>query len=181
MKKTKNEKRRLQLNRKDVQREKRIAKYGTDSVGAVAVDFNRRFVAAFLALVFALSCLVVGVNFAARADEENDPYNMQTNEENNLVLKKGIQNNYDGTYSIKMESYATGSTTTEVLDQDVPLDIVMVLDQSGSMLNNDINTDYTKTSQTSWKPSDIGSSTNYYILFDGKLCLYFYFGYYFLF
>lgn len=168
MKKTKNEKRRLQLNRKDVQREKRIAKYGTDSVGAVAVDFNRRFVAAFLALVFALSCLVVGVNFAARADEENDPYNMQTNEENNLVLKKGIQNNYDGTYSIKMESYATGSTTTEVLDQDVPLDIVMVLDQSGSMLNNDINTDYTKTSQISWKPNDIGNSTNYYVLVDGE-------------
>lgn len=166
MKKTKNEKRRLQLNRKDVQREKRIAKYGTDSVGAVAVDFNKRFVAAFLAFVFALSCLVVGVNFASKADSDN--FTMQTNTGDDLVLSKGIKNNGDGTYDLKLEAYATSSTVTTNLDEDVPLDIVMVLDQSGSMLNNDINTDYAKTSQTSWKPSDIGSSTNYYILVDGK-------------
>ena len=70
--KTKDEKRRLLLTRKYVTSQKRIQKYGTDSVGEIAVDFNKRFVAAFMALVFALSVLVVGVNFATRADDGKD-------------------------------------------------------------------------------------------------------------
>lgn len=162
MKKTKNEKRRLQLNRKDVQREKRIAKYGTDSVGAVAVDFNKRFVAAFLAFVFALSCLVVGVNFASKADSDN--FTMQTNTGDDLVLSKGIKNNGDGTYDLKLEAYATSSTVTTNLDEDVPLDIVMVLDQSGSMLEEDFN-QYVEKQDSSYT---IDQADGKYVLVDGK-------------
>lgn len=41
----------------------------------------------------------------------------------------------DGTYTINLEAYATGSTTTVTtpVKSGVPLDIVLVLDQSGSM------------------------------------------------
>ena len=62
--KTKDEKRRLLLTKKNVKQEARIAKYGSDSVAVVAKDMNHRFIAAFMALVFAISCMVVGINFA---------------------------------------------------------------------------------------------------------------------
>lgn len=39
----------------------------------------------------------------------------------------------DGTYTINLEAYATGTTTTVTETKAVPLDIVLVLDQSGSM------------------------------------------------
>lgn len=65
--KNKDEKRRLLLNKKYVKHETRIAKYGSDSVAVVAMDFNRRFVAAFLALVFVLTTLVIGYNLSVKA------------------------------------------------------------------------------------------------------------------
>ena len=43
----------------------------------------------------------------------------------------------DGTYTITLEAYATGTTTTVTETKAVPLDIVLVLDQSGSMAYND--------------------------------------------
>ena len=138
--KTKEEKRRLAFAKRNAKKERNVAEYGAAGGSALVVaktaDFNRRFIAAFLALVFAISCLVVGVNFATKA--EDDPYRMQTKEENGLVVSKGLKNNGNGTYDLKLEAYATGKTTTQTLDTDVPLDIVLVLDQSGSMLTKDI-------------------------------------------
>lgn len=54
----------------------------------------------------------------------------------NPVLSKELFLNSDGTYSIRLEAYATGTTTTTIVDKSVPLDIVLVLDQSGSMAYN---------------------------------------------
>ena len=39
----------------------------------------------------------------------------------------------DGTYTINLEAYATGTTTTVTEKSNVPLDVVMIIDQSGSM------------------------------------------------
>jgi len=52
-------------------------------------------------------------------------------DKNGLDLSKTVRANKDGTYTITLEAFTTGtvSTTTE----SVPLDIVLVLDQSGSM------------------------------------------------
>ena len=54
-----------------------------------------------------------------------------------LVMKKTISkdndNPADTKYTIKLESYATGSETTTVQKTSKPCDIVLVLDQSGSM------------------------------------------------
>ena len=116
-------KRASQLQKQSARREARVVKYGSDSVGAVAADVNRRFVAAFLALVFALSCLVIGVNFATKADNEtvSDP---------NIVTSKNLSfNSTTGKYDLTLEAYAKGKTVGDT----VPLDIALVIDQSGSM------------------------------------------------
>lgn len=48
-----------------------------------------------------------------------------------IVLNKTAAVNSDGSYTITLEAYATGETTTTVTQQ--PVDIVLVLDVSGSM------------------------------------------------
>ena len=57
-----------------------------------------------------------------------------------LVMKKTISkdndNPADTKYTIKLESYATGSETTTPVKTSKPCDIVLVLDQSGSMGDN---------------------------------------------
>ena len=50
-----------------------------------------------------------------------------------MVLSKTATANNDGTYTIQMEAYATGSKIISEVSEDIPTDIVLVLDQSGSM------------------------------------------------
>ncbi len=50
-----------------------------------------------------------------------------------IVVNKTAELVSDGTYTITLEAYATGTTTTVTETKAVPLDIVLVLDQSGSM------------------------------------------------
>ncbi|MCI6965845.1 VWA domain-containing protein [bacterium] len=50
---------------------------------------------------------------------------------NGLELSKTATANGDGTYTIRMEAYTTGEVITST--KTVPVDIVLVLDQSGSM------------------------------------------------
>ncbi|MBO5967562.1 MAG: VWA domain-containing protein [Clostridia bacterium] len=48
-----------------------------------------------------------------------------------LKLSKDVRNNGDGTYTITLEAYTTGTVTVKQTTK--PMDIVLVLDQSGSM------------------------------------------------
>lgn len=50
-----------------------------------------------------------------------------------VVTTKTATPNEDGSYKIRLESYVTGATTTTTVTEDVPTDIVLVLDQSGSL------------------------------------------------
>lgn len=50
-----------------------------------------------------------------------------------VVTSKTAAKNADGTYTITLEAYATGSKVISEIQKDVPTDIVLVLDQSGSM------------------------------------------------
>lgn len=50
-----------------------------------------------------------------------------------LVYNKTASANGDGTYTITLEAYATGEKVISQISKDVPTDIVLVLDQSGSM------------------------------------------------
>ena len=52
-------------------------------------------------------------------------------EDNGLVTSKKVTTNGDGTYTITMEAYTTGTVTST--EKAVPVDVVLVLDQSGSM------------------------------------------------
>ncbi|MDO4491093.1 MAG: VWA domain-containing protein [Lachnospiraceae bacterium] len=44
----------------------------------------------------------------------------------------------DGTYTITLDAYATGTVTTTTVTEAIPTDIVLVLDESGSMMSNDM-------------------------------------------
>ena len=50
-----------------------------------------------------------------------------------IVVSKTAELADDGTYTINLEAYATGTTTTVTEKSNVPLDVVMIIDQSGSM------------------------------------------------
>ena len=55
-----------------------------------------------------------------------------------LNLSKKVTKNEDGTYKISLEAYTTGKVTTTT--KTIPVDIVLVLDQSGSMADSFGNT-----------------------------------------
>lgn len=68
---------------------------------------------------------------AATQTSEND----QTDNEG-IVTSKTVTPNSDSTYTLRLESYITGQTTTSTVTTSIPVDIVLVLDQSGSMAYN---------------------------------------------
>lgn len=59
-----------------------------------------------------------------------------TQGDSGMVIDKTAQSNGDGSYTITLEAYATGSKITTETKTDVPTDIILVLDQSGSMTKN---------------------------------------------
>lgn len=97
----------------------------------------KRALALVLALVMALS-LVALPSFAAGEEtgggDTGMPYIKDqggTVEQNGLVMSKTIKKGEDGQFLLTLEAYATGQTATTV--SELPLDIVLVLDVSGSM------------------------------------------------
>lgn len=56
--------------------------------------------------------------------------------DNGVVTSKTATKNDNGTYTITLEAYATGSKVISEIQKDVPTDIVLVLDQSGSMADD---------------------------------------------
>ena len=77
-----------------------------------------------LLLCLSLFCTLIVPASSAYADQPGDS-GMQ-------VSKTAIRNN-DGTYTITLEAYATGSQVTSTITEDIPTDIILVLDQFGSM------------------------------------------------
>ena len=61
------------------------------------------------------------------------------------VNKTSVYNEETGAYDITLEAYATGSKVISTVTSDVPTDIVLVLDQSGSMGDN-----FSTTTADSW-------------------------------
>lgn len=57
----------------------------------------------------------------------------QANKDDGISLSKTATANKDGSYTITLESYATGSSTTTTVKEDIPTDIILLLDTSGSM------------------------------------------------
>ena len=80
----------------------------------------------------------------ARAAGDADP--SSDNGNNGMVVNKtSVYNEETGAYDITLEAYATGSKVISTVTRDVPTDIVLVLDQSGSMGDN-----FSTTTSDSW-------------------------------
>ena len=90
----------------------------------------KRIFTAVLSLIMVLTMLPSMVFAAGNNDTSTDG---STISENGLTLTKTATLENDGTYTINLEAYATGTTTTITEKSGIPLDIVLVIDQSGSM------------------------------------------------
>ena len=113
---------------------------------------KKRILSCFLALAMALSLLPMSV-LAVGEDETPIQGSSVTSTNNNITVNKTVSGNQENGYTVTMEAYAenqvTSSTTTK------PLDIVLVLDVSGSM-GDPIS--YTITQSRNWTYNDINDS-----------------------
>lgn len=87
-----------------------------------------------LLLCLSLFCALIVPSTKAYADNEPD---------SGMKISKTATTNEDGTYTITLEAFATGSKVITEQKTDIPTDIVLVIDQSGSM--NDPIGGYTYT------------------------------------
>ena len=94
--------------------------------------------------------------------------------DNGVVTSKTATKNVDGTYTITLEAYATGSKVISEIQKDVPTDIVLVLDQSGSMADDMGTVKYEKYSSKTTNANNYdrrhngGSANLWYKLSDGS-------------
>ena len=89
-----------------------------------------------LSLLLCLSIFCTLIMPGTRAYAESDP-------DNGMKISKTATANKDGSYTIMLEAFATGSKTTTVQEKDIPTDIILVLDQSGSMADDIGQVQYT--------------------------------------
>ena len=124
----------------------------------------KRSLALVLALVMALS-LVALPSFAEGEEDSAGNDGMPYIEENGhggtvtkdgLVMSKTIKKTGDSQFLLTLEAYATGSTTTTTTKK--PVDIVLVLDVSGSMDKNLMNYTYNSV----YNPKTNGRTDYYY-------------------
>lgn len=120
---------------------------------------KKRLLALFLAFVMAMSLLPVSV-FADGGTTQ--PISSVTNTENGVTVTKSVSQKENGQYDLTLEAYASDQLTTTTTT--TPLDIVLVLDVSGSMdygFSGGVN--YTPTKNQDWSYNDIyRNETTYY-------------------
>ncbi|RHV38189.1 VWA domain-containing protein [Ruminococcus sp. OM05-10BH] len=75
-------------------------------------------------------------NIILNSEEENGSFNTsdKTTPDDGVVLSKKLVTDGEGSPYLQLESFVTGSVTS--VDKRVPVDIVLVLDQSGSMADS---------------------------------------------
>ena len=88
----------------------------------------RRLLSWVCVLALCMSLLPVTALATTGSGTQKDPV---TNTENQVTVNKWVSTDEDGNYRLNMEAYASNVVTTE--SKTTPLDIVLVLDQSGSM------------------------------------------------
>ena len=89
----------------------------------------KKCVSAFLALML-LTTLLPAAGFA----EDEQRASVSTSAQSPVQLTKSVQTDDKGDSTLSLEAYVTGNVT----HSDTPLDIVMVMDQSGSMQGNNL-------------------------------------------
>ena len=91
-------------------------------------------------------------------------------ENSGLELSKRVNGpDADGVYTLTLEAYATGAVTVDTTENTVPTDIVLVLDQSGSMKDRMTSTSYNYTKFDSPTLDQLYSNrNNLYVEVDGE-------------
>lgn len=121
---------------------------------------KKRLLSALLTFCMVLTMLPV----SALAADPAGCSDTKTAEENGVVVNKTVNYDGSGSYSLTMEAYVTNEVTTTQTTK--PLDIVLVLDVSGSMDQSITSYTYEATSRRNWSYDSIGSRTQYYY-YDG--------------
>lgn len=121
---------------------------------------NKKLASRLLAALMALACVLTLLPGAAMAAGEDDGGRM--------VVDKTATLEDDGTYTIELSAYATGQTTTETIKTGKPLDIVLVLDQSGSMADSITSYSYTARPADDYSYWDCRGNEYYYRDTDGN-------------
>lgn len=103
-----------------------------------------------LSLLLCLSLFCALIVPCTKAYAKSDP-------DSGMKISKTATANGDGSYTITLEAFATGSKVITEQKTDIPTDIVLVLDQSGSM--NDPIGGYT---YTEYQENRLFGSRNYY-------------------
>ncbi len=112
---------------------------------------SKKILAILMAVAMAFSLLPVTALATGGTQEGNSQ--PVTASDKNLTMNKTVKPNGDGTYTVCLESYATGSVTPT--QAPVPMDFVLVLDVSGSMTDEIASYTYQATDKTSWSVSDV--------------------------
>lgn len=90
----------------------------------------KRVFAKVLALALVVVMLMGMLCVTAAADQATT---VADGDQDGLKMSKTVTLEDDGTYTVKLEAYATGETKIETVKQVKPADVILVLDQSGSM------------------------------------------------
>lgn len=146
---------------------------GADSDGIIYPTVNFTDVAPFLDPVEGVSARTYARSMARTMSIT--PQADDSTTDKGMKISKIATANGDGSYTIKLEAYATGSKVISEVTKDVPTDIVLVLDQSGSMSDPIGTVSFSAYSNSNSKNSQHyanrhngGSGNLYYPLRDGK-------------
>ena len=112
------------LNLKKEEREAMIGKKKRAASGILSAAL------ALSMTVTMVPATVMAAEPQAKVDEKED------SSLDNLVMNKSVKLEDNGTYTINLEAYAKGQVQTETQTEVKPADIILVLDQSGSMTNS---------------------------------------------
>lgn len=104
-----------------------------------------------LALLMCICMIFTLLPFSALAEtgvasDAEPSVSVESPEENGVKLKKTVTKQGDDTYKVTLEQYVTGTVTQGTV---TPIDVVLVLDVSGSMSDDFYSTKYIPTYDTS--------------------------------
>lgn len=122
-----------------------------------------------LALALVAVMLMGMLCVAASADQVST---VAEGDQDGLKLNKTVTLEDDGTYKVVLEAYATGETKIETVKQVKPADVILVLDQSGSMVQETLRgipaDTYTKVSSLPTNKKLEEETTEYYYKYGEK-------------
>lgn len=128
------------------------------------MKWKGKLVSAILAVLLTVTMLPAAVMADESASTSDATTDSSVKEENGMHVSKTATLNEDGTYNINLEAYATGEAT--VTTEVQPVDIVLLLDVSGSM--GDPIGGYTALPSSEYSYNSYNNKTYYYFDNDGS-------------